>query len=284
MVGGTLGAAGVLALGYGIGKSTYEYSGANTNDPTEREGLISPWAARTAHGVFSGENMLLNIGAGLGGMFGGNMMMKSAMNDPSMRGAIHRMSGAAQTIDIGQARLGVGNDPMLRQGAAAQQLARARKARPTGFLNRIFGRGARRGNISTLEYLSNDGAKVDSGRLIQHNTGGKVGSARATAALTKAGASAGAMKRLRTGAGLRRFGSMAMWAPLAFMGFDMVASSLEMSAPGPPREQPDRPFMGGTFMDSDQAFTQRRRALQVIHDSQYSGRAGLGNEASLVHR
>ena len=38
-----------------------------------------------------------------------------------------------------------------------------------------------------------------------------------------------------------------------------------------------------SYFDSRAAFTQRQRALMVIHNSQMSNRAAFGNEASFMH-
>ena len=43
------------------------------------------------------------------------------------------------------------------------------------------------------------------------------------------------------------------------------------------------PMYESEFMDSGGAFTQRQRAIQVIHNSQLSTRAALGNEARYLH-
>lgn len=83
---------------------------------------------------------------------------------------------------------------------------------------------------------------------------------------------------------LGRASKMAMWAPLAFMAFDLTKSLANAPMPNSHYTPRKTAALSGTFMDTGMAFTQRKRALQAMHNSQYSGRAAMGNEAALVHR
>ena len=48
-------------------------------------------------------------------------------------------------------------------------------------------------------------------------------------------------------------------------------------------EQRRKVYNDDTFMDSRAAFTQRQRAIQVIHNSQMGVRSAMGSEASYLH-
>ena len=91
-------------------------------------------------------------------------------------------------------------------------------------------------------------------------------------------------KTMKLGRQIRKFSTMAAWAPLAFMAFDMVSSLGDMPAPSTDAIPRQSAGMSGTFHDTSMAYTQRQRALQAMHNSQFSGRSALGNEASLMHR
>lgn len=58
---------------------------------------------------------------------------------------------------------------------------------------------------------------------------------------------------------------------------DMIASYEESAVSRPELET------GGIFADTRASFTQRQRAIQVIHNSQLTTRAALGNEATFMH-
>lgn len=73
------------------------------------------------------------------------------------------------------------------------------------------------------------------------------------------------------------------WGSLAMIGFQMVADNFQLPDPIRPYQPPRQASLGGTFNDSEEAYTQRQRAIQAIQSSQYSGRAGLGNESSFFH-
>lgn len=71
------------------------------------------------------------------------------------------------------------------------------------------------------------------------------------------------------------------WA--ASMAYDMGKSFFTGSMPAFNVPTIRTTSMGGTFNDSSEAYTQRRRAIEAMHNSQYSGRSAFGNEASLMH-
>lgn len=76
----------------------------------------------------------------------------------------------------------------------------------------------------------------------------------------------------------------ASWMLLA-SGFAMMAESLAMPGLTKSAQQSDRMAMGGMGpLDSQQAYTQRQRALMAIHDSQLGLRNVIGNEAGHFHR
>jgi len=111
----------------------------------------------------------------------------------------------------------------------------------------------------------------------------RLGTSAATSALVGQGMSLSSVKRINFGTKLRGYGRIIGFAPLAFMAFDMVANALTIAppvrAPAPMRTT----SLGGTFYDTGLAYTQRRRALESIHNSQYGGRSAFGNEASILH-
>ncbi len=83
---------------------------------------------------------------------------------------------------------------------------------------------------------------------------------------------------------LGRASKMAMWAPMAFMAFDLTKNLTNIPSPTTPYVARKTATLSGTFIDTGMAYTQRKRALQAMHNSQYSGRSALGNEAALMHR
>lgn len=82
---------------------------------------------------------------------------------------------------------------------------------------------------------------------------------------------------------IRKVSRLAAWAPMAVMAFDMVGSLSNLPSPQQNYNPRKAAALSGTFLDTGLAYTQRQRALQAMHNSQYSGRSALGNEASLMH-
>jgi len=72
---------------------------------------------------------------------------------------------------------------------------------------------------------------------------------------------------------------------LMLSGFAMMAESLATPGLTKSAQQSEMRAMGGMGpMDSQQAYTQRQRALMAIHDSQLGLRNVIGNEAGHFHR
>ena len=90
-------------------------------------------------------------------------------------------------------------------------------------------------------------------------------------------------KNIKLGKQFGRFGAFALGA----WGFS-IGSSIFNSITSPIKnERIERPqvsaYADSAFFDSRAAFTQRQRALMVIHNSQMSTRAAFGNESSFMH-
>lgn len=211
--------------------------------PTEKGGLYGPSAQSIAYNVFGGGNAALNFGAGLGLGWAGNKLIRSTLNSK-------------------------GFSSVLRDGMLGAKIGNNRAA--NDLMSKILGGG-------TVMKEETDLAFKILGK------GAAIGSKKFNATMAGYGATQGQLTSLKQGAGLRRAGSIAMWAPIFFSAFEGVAGLYEMSPQTPSRPGKPSSNLGGTFMDTDMAYTQRRRALQAIHSSQYSGRAALGNEASLVY-
>jgi len=86
--------------------------------------------------------------------------------------------------------------------------------------------------------------------------------------------------------GLKGLARGISWGMLAITAADMVEG---MMTPGVDRMalQKDEQAVygsGGTFLDSSQAYTQRKRALLAIHESQLGIRGILSQEASGFHK
>lgn len=142
---------------------------------------------------------------------------------------------------------------------------------------------ANRSRATMQSYRNQRGAM----RRAQPSSGATSTTARAVSGINKLDKSKfvkSSKSLMKTSRQLRSVGRMAAWAPLAFMAFDMVSALGNM--PGPSSNAIPRKGAGlsGTFMDTGMAYTQRQRALQAMHNSQYSGRSALGNEAALMHR
>jgi hypothetical protein len=143
------------------------------------------------------------------------------------------------------------------------------------------------------------GAEIGAGRLISKgaklagmdqkeitriaNTN-RYGSSSAQAKLRTAGIQQNALSKLKWGARLRTASRILSWMPIAHLAFEGISSLASIPSPMKQQRPPRTSSISGTFVDTSAAFTQRQRALQMIHDSQYSGRAALGNEASMMHQ
>lgn len=112
----------------------------------------------------------------------------------------------------------------------------------------------------------------------------RYGSRSAQVRLRKAGVQKSALSKLKWGARLRTASRILSWVPIAHLAFEGISSLASIPAPTRLPRPIRTSSISGTFVDTSAAFTQRQRALQMIHDSQYSGRAALGNEASIMHQ
>ena len=113
--------------------------------------------------------------------------------------------------------------------------------------------------------------------------GAKPGTNAASRALRRAGLSRGQISRFHLGRSIKGFGKVVGLAELGFMAFNFAANMATKPVPLKPPIPIRTTALGGTFYDTGIAYTQRRRALEMIHSTQYSGRSGLGNEASIIH-
>lgn len=89
---------------------------------------------------------------------------------------------------------------------------------------------------------------------------------------------------LKTASKLRGFAKGVGWLGIGMVAFDAITSMVDLPAPVRQIIQPKTTTLGGTYYDSREAYTQRRRALEAIHNSQYGGRSAFGNEASIMHQ
>jgi len=90
-------------------------------------------------------------------------------------------------------------------------------------------------------------------------------------------------------AGLKKAGAHLGYVSLAAVGFsifDAIVGSTGLYGKkrvyNPAGSSMEAPYENA-FFDSRAAFTQRQRALMVIHNSQLSNRAAFGNEATFMH-
>lgn len=91
-----------------------------------------------------------------------------------------------------------------------------------------------------------------------------------------------AMRHLQRGKTFGAAGNIMWMAPTAAMGFSMFSDAdrfFTKNIPGPAQEilQTQQMFL------PRQAYTQRQRAIQAIHQSQMTTRSALGNEAQYMH-
>jgi hypothetical protein len=100
-----------------------------------------------------------------------------------------------------------------------------------------------------------------------------------------AGSAAGKKMLARIGAisKAKALNNIASFGWAVSMAYDMGKSFFTGSMPAFNVPTVRTTALGGTFNDSSEAYTQRRRAIEAMHNSQYSGRSAFGNEASLMH-
>jgi len=126
-------------------------------------------------------------------------------------------------------------------------------------------------------------ATMNAMNQIVRASGARLGTATADRALVRAGFSGNQVTRWNQGRAIKGFGRFVGWAELGFLAFQGIGSLV--SSPKPVKAPPlmRTTSLRGTFTDTGVAYTQRRRALEMIHNTQYTGRSGLGNEASIIH-
>jgi hypothetical protein len=226
------------ALGVGI------YAGT-TGDPylsrVDYGGIYGSSIGELVSGTLSGENWMVNIGAGLAfDMAGRNRLMS-----------------------------GVASNPITRQLAAGRIIS-----------SKKFGS---RNSVRELKRIGAGKSKLIY-KEAQKMAGARLGTRGANIGLMRAGYSKGAVKNINLGLKLKGLGKFIGFAPLAFMAFDLVANAFNAPIPLRPPVPIRTTALPGTFYDTGIAYTQRKRALEMIHNSQYTGRSALANEASLIHQ
>lgn len=245
-----LGLAGIGLGAYAISRGTrslFDRTMANRsiNDIEMQRGFISPSLSNLYAGTFGGENIALNIGAGLAGEFYGKRLIEGGNIIPLWKRG-PRISGGIQSFASDRASM------MNMMGGG------------------IYGQGP---------YIPQ---QMTEGDLVRTAKTNRFGSRSAQVRLSAAGASEKTIRQLKWGSRLRSIGRLALWTPLAYMAFEGITSLSQLPIPQRNLMPKKTTSLGGTFMDTDMAYTQRKRALQMIHNSQYAGRSALGNEASLV--
>ena len=92
-------------------------------------------------------------------------------------------------------------------------------------------------------------------------------------------------KTYKAGQAFSRLGKFLGWTGVAQIGY-MIAKSGVTALTDNARSERDRyreQYDQDTYYDTRAAYTQRQRALQVIHNSRLSLRPVLGNESSYLH-
>jgi hypothetical protein len=72
-------------------------------------------------------------------------------------------------------------------------------------------------------------------------------------------------------------------AQMVGFGLNLVNDMVSTWRPQPRVNKKQMLELGGDYIDTREAYTQRQRALQAIHNSQLTTRAVIGNEASMLH-
>jgi len=224
---------------------------------------IAEQSSNFLSGIVSGENTAGHLGLWLGAEF---MVSK------------HMMSGAGQSM--------FKNMPKHRHyfrptPTPAQYLQQSHGAGAARAASGKWAASGGKGGAATLKVASAIDKSVRGNYGFWSNRFGPGKRARREA-MTKAFGKTGA-KQLYAGLKVRSFGRAIGWAPLLVMAGSLVANIVTqpttMDSGPPDRDE----TLGGTFYDTSVAYTQRKRALQMIHNSQYGGRSAFGNEASHMH-
>lgn len=245
-----LSALGVAGIGFG-GYAAYRGTSSlfdrvmanrSPNDIENQHGILTPSMTNLYKGAFV-DNMFMNIGAGLAGEYYGKRLISGGNLIPFW-GKGPGTRGALGRFNTVDVPANIAKmSPMLGE------------VRPGAYTERDLARVARTNRF---------------------------GSRAARTRLSQFGASERTLSQLKWGSRLRSIGRLAMWMPLAYMAFEGISSLAQLPIPDRNVMPRRTTSLGGTFLDTDTAYTQRKRALQTIHNSQYSGRAALGNEASLI--
>lgn len=250
MIGKLFGYAGSLSVTAAAGYAGYSYINSaqfrnQYADPNSLE--EESFGYGMIKGTFGGENLFMNLGAEFGSRWAAGHMRKKALG--LRREAASRRRGAMRVFGFNK-NMNL-NDTWTNTRTGVGILDKGPKnSNANSFLRK-------KSKISPAAKSAYRGTRM---------------------------AAAGARRLEATAKNLRKVGKLAAWAPLAFMAFDMVSALGNMPAPSSAAIPRKSAGLSGTFMDTGMAYTQRQRALQAMHNSQYAGRSALGNEASLMHR
>ena len=236
---------------------------------------IAEQSSNFLSGIVSGENTAGHLGLWLGAEFMVSKHMMSGAGQSMFKNMMNRRPSVSGSVHGGYP----GKPPKYRSPA---QYLRGRHG--VGAARAASGKWAAsggKGGAATLKVASAIDKSVRGNYGFWSNRFGPGKRARREA-MTKAFGKTGA-KQLYAGLKVRSFGRAIGWAPLLVMAGSLVANIVTqpttMDSGPPDRDE----TLGGTFYDTSVAYTQRKRALQMIHNSQYGGRSAFGNEASHMH-
>ena len=220
-----------------------------------------------AKSTFGGDNLLLNIAADIGGGWAGKQIQVNAIEK-----AIVGRDAAARGFSYDSTSGG------FTKGNRGIDFDRMRKvARNPGSRSAFnSGEAGSRTLLDKLDRAARRGAKPERLDKLYESFVKNKGSVGGIASEVES--------QWKLGKNIKRMSKIAAWAPLAFMAFDMVGSLSNLPSKSYPYIPRRAAGLGGTFMDTSIAATQRKRSLQAIHNSQYGGRSAFGNEASFYHQ
>ena len=256
-----LGTAGVLALNT---KSIYQsLSGgkANTMDTSaDSSYFTAPSDAINAGMYLFGENPITSMGIG----FGANIGLEKFGGSQGLRNYMKKLAAADKAA-------GRTLDPRL-YGGFMREMDRIGKAAESAKTGSSFGRiwrsikGVARASRPDSDALKAAADYLERNPALAGSETGK-----------KLASRIGFVSKAKALNNIASFG----WA--ASMAYDVGKSFFTGSMPAFNVPTIRTTSLGGTFNDSSEAYTQRRRAIEAMHNSQYSGRSAFGNEASLMH-
>ena len=255
-----LGTAGVLALNT---KSIYQsLSGSKTNTmdtSADSSYFTAPSDAINAGMYLYGENPITALGIG----FGANIALEKFGGPQGLRNYMKKLAAADKAA-------GVMLDPKL-YGEFMTEMGRVKSAASPpggGTLSKIW-RGIK--GVARATRPDSDAIKAAE-KYLERNPFLK-----GTETGRKLASRIGFISKAKALNNIASFG----WA--ASMAYDVGKSFFTGSMPAFNVPTIRTTSLGGTFNDSSEAYTQRRRAIEAMHNSQYSGRSAFGNEASLMH-